>query len=222
MDLRDLEKLADVAASSHDHYALADFGWHRLRPVQELIARFFDDAQGRACLATAERMVLTFNSTARHGGSVVAPNVGPIVVPDDVTSTEVGLLFGWIAQVLELPVDGALWTHGDGWAEVRLGTMVARFERRERADVRSGALLSLSLQCGAARFEIERLDDPGVLRWSREVPGTQVPPQTVRVVVAEEAAMLRRCMERPKRDFLLEASLHAASRAVRSVAPRLG
>jgi hypothetical protein len=139
-----------------------------------------------------------------------------------VTSTEVGLLFGWIAHTLGLPVDGALWTHGEGWAEVALGSMVARFERRERPDVRPGSLLGLSILCAQASFELERLDDPSVIRWSREVPGAKVPPQTVRIASAEEPAMLIRCVERPTRDPLLEASLHAASRAVRSVAPRLG
>jgi glucose-6-phosphate dehydrogenase assembly protein OpcA len=216
MDLRDLEKLSQTVARTREGgYALSDFGWQRLRPFQELVARFFDDREGRSCLQSPERIVFAFAGRSRGD----APPSGGL--PEDAASTEAGLFFGWIAHVLKLPVERAAWTRGDGWAEVALGKVVARFERRDRADVPPGAILSLSLQCRDSRFEIERLEDPCVVRWSRDVPGTQVPPQTLRVTLADEPSMLVRCVQRPKRDPLLEASLHAASRIVQSVAPRL-
>jgi glucose-6-phosphate dehydrogenase assembly protein OpcA len=215
MDLRDLEKLSSVSARAHGGCALTDFAWQRLRPLQELVARFFDDERSRACLAASERIVLEFARGARSAGD------SETALPEDVASPEAGLFFGWIAHALSLPPDHARWTRGDGWAEVTLDNVVARFERRDRADVPPGALLALSFQCGAARFELERLDDPLVIRWSRHVPGAQVPPQTLRVATADEPSMLIRCVQHPKRDLLLEASLNAASRIVRDVAPRL-
>jgi glucose-6-phosphate dehydrogenase assembly protein OpcA len=50
MDLRDLEKLSTIAGRSRGRYALADLTWIRLRPLQELVARFFDDESSRPCL----------------------------------------------------------------------------------------------------------------------------------------------------------------------------
>ncbi len=216
MDLRDLEALSDIVTDARGEYALSDFSWQRLRPIQELVARFFDDDAGRACVRSAERIVIRFARTARRPAGSAARNL-----PEDAASTEAGLLLGWLARSLGLPVDSARWTRGEGWAEVTLGSVVARFERCERADVRPGALLSLTIECKGARFEIERLDDPCVLRWSRDVPGAQVPPQTVRVAVLDESAMLVRCVTHPRRDHLLEACLESASRAVRAVAPQL-
>jgi glucose-6-phosphate dehydrogenase assembly protein OpcA len=220
MDLRDLEALADIVAHSRGEFALSDFAWQRLRPIQELVARFFDDEHGRACLAAPQRIVVRFARTRVRG---VAPvHRGGRELPEDAASTEAGLLLGWIAHALGLPVDEATWTRGEGWAEVTLGSVVARFERCERNDVRPGTLLGLAMHCGAARFELERLDDPCVMRWSRDVPGAQVPPQTLRVSTLDEPSMLVGCVQRPRRDALLEACLSSASRVVRAVAPRLG
>ena len=42
MDLRDLEKLTGSSSAPATH-ALTDLEWVRLRPMQDLIARFFDD-----------------------------------------------------------------------------------------------------------------------------------------------------------------------------------
>jgi hypothetical protein len=98
---------------------------------------------------------------------------------------------------------------------------VARFEQDHRENVRPGGIVRLAIECGEARFEIARKDDPQVFQWSREVPGAPVPSQTLRVASLDESTLLVRCLERPKRDRLLEASLLAGSRFVRPVAPRL-
>ncbi len=79
----------------------------------------------------------------------------------------------------------------------------------------------MTIECAESRFEIERQDDPQVFRWSRDVPGGATPPQTLRVAIHDESTLFARCLERPKRDRLLELSLQAGSRAVRPVAPRL-
>jgi hypothetical protein len=47
------------------------------------------------------------------------------------------------------------------------------------------------------------------------------PPQTLRVGAFEEASLLARCIERPKRDLLFETSLRVGSRIVLPIAPRL-
>jgi hypothetical protein len=79
----------------------------------------------------------------------------------------------------------------------------------------------LTMQCKTGRFEIQRQDDPQAFRWSREVPGTATPPQLLRILSLDEPTLLLRCLERPRRDPLLETSLAVASRIVRPVAPRL-
>jgi len=210
MDLRDLEKLSSIVARSRGRYALADLAWIRLRPLQELVARFFDDPGARPCIHSVERVTIEYS-----------PREGEL----DVASTEAGLFFGWMAHALSLRPEGVQWRRGPTWGEATLGTVVARFEHRPRADVPPGAILRVGIECRGGvdrpRFEIERQDDPHVFRWSREVPGASTPPQTLRVVDHEETALLVRCLGRPKADPLLEASLSVASRIVRPVAPRL-
>ncbi len=207
MDLRDLAKLAEIAARSRDRYALCDLTWTRLRALQELIARFFDDESSRACLSTLRRVHIEF-----------APRENEA----DVASTQAGLLFGWAAHALGLRTEDAQWHREDTWAEATLGGVVARFEQRPRADVPAGAILGVRIECATGLFEIERQkDDPQAFRWSREVPGAATPPQTLRVAIHDESSLFVRCLERPKRDRLLETSLLVASRAVRAVAPRL-
>ena len=63
------------------------------------------------------------------------------------------------------------WNRGDGWAEARLGQLVARFEQKPRSDVRPGVITRVVMEAGEARFAIERQDDPRVYRWSRDMPG---------------------------------------------------
>jgi glucose-6-phosphate dehydrogenase assembly protein OpcA len=205
MDLRDLEKLSGIAARCRGRYALADLAWARLRWVQDLVARFFDDEQGRKCLASLERIEMEFSP--REGEK-------------DAASTRCGLLLGWLAYVLELPVDAPLWKRGDTWAEVKLGKVLVRFDQRPQEGVRPGGLVRLAMICKEGRFEIQRTEDPQAFRWSREVPDVQTPAQILRVRSLDEPTLLLRCLERPKRDPLLEKSLDVGHRIVRPVAPR--
>lgn len=207
MDLRDLEKLSSIAARSRDRYALTDLTWIRLRALQDLVARFFDDASARSCIESIDRITIEF-----------APRDGE----RDVASTQAGLLFGWMAHALSLDAGGAQWRRGEGWAEVSIGRVTARFEARARGDVSSGAISRVDIECGGrARFSVQRQSDPCVFLWSREAPGAPPQRQMLHVTMREEATLLLRCLEDPKRDRLLETSLHAAARIVRPVAPRL-
>jgi len=211
MDLRDIEKLSSIAGHSRGRYALADLTWIRLRPLQELVARFFDDPGCTRCARSVDRVTIEFS-----------PREGEL----DVASTQAGLLFGWMAHALSLGAGSVEWRRGPTWGEVTLGKVVARFEHRPRRDVLPGAILRVAIECGGAtaspsRFEIERQDDPQVFKWSREVAGAPTPPQTLRVGEHDEAALLIRCLGRPKADPLLEASLAAATRIIRPIAPRL-
>ena len=206
MDLRDLQKLSSIQARSQGRFAVADLTWIRLRTLQDLVARFFDDPEGRACLPELERVIIE-----------VAPRPGE----KDATSTQAGLMFGWIAAVLGLSPESVQWKRGDGWAEARLGKVLARFEQKARNDVRPGVITRLVMEAGKARFAVERQDDPRVYRWSREVPGVASPSHTVRVGAFEESSLLASCIERPKRDLMLETSLRIGSRIVLPVAPRL-
>jgi glucose-6-phosphate dehydrogenase assembly protein OpcA len=207
MDLRDIEKLSSIAGRSRDRYALADLTWIRLRPLQELIARFFDDQGTHTCLRSVERVTIEFS-----------PREGEL----DVASTQAGLLFGWMAHALSLVPEGVQWKRGPTWGEATLGSVVARFEHRPRAGVPPGAILRVALECrGGPRFEIERQDDPQVFKWSRDVSGAPTPPQTLRVADPDDPTLLVRCLSRPKRDPLLESSLNMATRILRPIAPRL-
>jgi len=205
MDLRDLEKLASIATRSQGRYALADLTWIRLRTLQDWIARFFDDAEGQACLPGLQKVTVDFS---------------PRPDEKDAASTQAGLFFGWIATALGIAPELAEWTRGDGWAEVKLGRLVGRFEHKPRPDVRHGVITRVALEAGPARFEIERLQER-TYRWSRDVPGVASPPQTLRAGAFEEPVLLTRCVERPKRDAMLEKSLQVSSRIVRPVAPQL-
>jgi glucose-6-phosphate dehydrogenase assembly protein OpcA len=206
MDLRDLQKVSSIAIRSEGRFAVADLTWIRLRTMQDMIARFFDDAEGQACLPDLERILIE-----------IAPR------PDerDATSPQAGLLLGWIACVLGVAPEAAQWKRGDAWAEVRLGKLLVRFEQKPRTDVRPGVITRVIMDAGKARFAVERQDDPRVYRWSRDVPGVSTPPQTLRVGAFEESTLLARCIERPKRDLMFETSLRVGSRIVLPVAPRL-
>ena len=208
MDLRDLEKLASIAARPRGRYALADLTWIRLRTLQDLVARFFDDEEAAARLRDLERVTIRFSPR---------PNEA------DVASTQAGLFFGWVANALGLDPEGTRWTRGVDWSEATLaGGVVARFEHVRRSDVWPGAITRVELACKEARFDVARgTDDPRSYVWTRDLPGFPMPPQTLRVGPFDEAAMLVRCLERPRRDKLLEASLQVGSRVVRPVAPRL-
>jgi glucose-6-phosphate dehydrogenase assembly protein OpcA len=206
MDLRDLGKLTSLCTRSRGRYALADLAWARLRWVQDLVARFFDDEPARACLTGLQRIDIAFSP--REGEK-------------DAASTRSCLLLGWLVHVLKLPTDAPQWRRGDTWAEVQLGNVLTRFEQRPHRGVRPGGLVRLALECGTARFEIQRTEDPQAYQWSREVPGMQTPAQILRVLSLDEPTLLLRCLERPKRDPLLEKSLAVAWRIVRPVAPRL-
>jgi glucose-6-phosphate dehydrogenase assembly protein OpcA len=206
MDLRDLEKLSTIVMHCHGGAAFSDLMWIRLRPIQELIARFFDDETGLGCLRSLERITIEY---------------APRDNDQDVASTQAGLLLGWMANALSLGTESVGWKRGPGWAEVTLGRVVARFEARPRADVPGGTLLRVALECDGARFEIARQEDPQVFLWQREAPGAPMPSQTLRIGIPEESTLLIRCLERPRRDPLLERSLHVATRIVRPVAPRL-
>lgn len=206
MDLRDLQKLSEIVSRSRDRYALSDLSWVRLHPLQELVARFFDDEQSRAHLQTLRRVTVEFSPRERDA---------------DVMSTQAGLFFGWMANALGLRPDGVRWENGDGWAQAAFDRVVARFERRSRADVPPGAIVRVVIDCGGAIFDIERQQDPCVFRWSREVPGATLPPQTLRLATPNESTLLAQSLGTPQRDRLLEISLHVASRIVQPVAPRL-
>jgi glucose-6-phosphate dehydrogenase assembly protein OpcA len=206
MDLRDLEKLSSIVARSRGRYALADLAWIRLRSIQDLVARFFDDEAGRAHLPHIERIEIEFS-----------PREGE----QDPASTRSGLLFGWIAHALKLPTGSPQWKRGEGWAEVHLGGVLTRFEPRLKEGVRPGGIVRLSIQAKDARFEIARQEDPQVFRWEREVPGVPTPAQLLRIQSLDEITLLVRCLERPKQDPLLEVSLDKGFHIVRPVAPRL-
>jgi glucose-6-phosphate dehydrogenase assembly protein OpcA len=205
MDLRDLEKLSSIVSRSRGRYAVTDLTWSRLKSLQELIARFFDDESACGYLSKIERIAIEF-----------APREAEL----DVASTQAALLFGWIAQALSLRPEGVQWKRGADWGEATVGKVTVRFDHRPRADVVSGAVLRVVIEGGGARFEVERLEDPLVLRWSRDVPGSTTAPQTLRMSTLEEATLLIRCLGRPRRDALFERSLHTGSRFVRPVAPR--
>jgi glucose-6-phosphate dehydrogenase assembly protein OpcA len=206
MDLRDLEKLSRIAQRSHGRYAVADLTWIRLRTLQDFVARFFDDETARRALSTLRRVVIEYS---------------PRENDQDAASTIAGLFFGWMAHVLALNPETAQWKREADHSEVVLGSLTVRFQRRLREGVVPGRIVGLALECDSARFDLELQADPEVFKWSRDIPGLLTPPQLFRLPAYDEHTLLVRCLERLKRDPLLEASLDAGSRIVRTVAPRL-
>jgi glucose-6-phosphate dehydrogenase assembly protein OpcA len=205
MDLRDLEKLSGVISRSRGRYALTDLTWFRLKPLQELVARFFDDEYAMSCVSKIQRVTIEF---------------APRDPEPDVASTQAGLLFGWIAQAAGMRAEGVHWQRGTDWGEATLGNVTVRFVHQPRSDVPTGTILRVVIDGGGGRFEVERLDDPQVLRWSRHVQGSMTPSQSLRVATYEESDLMVRSLGRPRRDALFEKSLHTATQIVRPIAPR--
>ena len=206
MDLRDLEKLSRIAQRSHGRYAVTDLTWIRLRPMQDFVARFFDDEAARQALTKLQRIVIEYSPRAND---------------QDAASTIAGLFFGWMAHALALRPEAALWKRGSDFSEVTLGDVSVRFQHKVREGVLPGRIVGLAIECQDARFDLEMQADADLFKLSRDLPGVPMPPQLLRVPSHDEHTLLVRSLERPKRDPLFEASLHAGSRIVRSVAPRL-
>ena len=188
---RSSRRSSGAAAAAH---ALSDLTWIRLRPIQDLIARFFDDETARACLSLDRAHHDRVRAARGRAGRGEHPGRAPLRLDGE--------------RAVARRRRRVAWKRGAGWAEATLGRVVARFDARPRADVPTGSILRVPIECDGARFEVERQDDPQVFRWSREAPGAPVPPQTLRIGIPEEATLLVRCLERPKRDPLLEKSLH--------------
>ncbi len=214
MDLRDLVKLADVA-DKFPNTALTDLTWVRLRGLQDLIARFFDDPETRPYLE--ELTQIHFSYSCRESET-------------DVASTRVGLLLGWLCQALDVDTDRCMWSVRKHGGDVFLGRenphppVHVRIAHDRRPGVHDGALTRIELRAGQreqAKFLIERQEDPSNVLWSLDVPGLNTPSQLVRFESHFESNTLRRTLERPERDVLFESSLRAARSILKAVAPRL-
>ena len=186
MDLRDLEKLSSIAQRSRGRYALADLAWIRLRSMQDLVARFFDDEQGRACLPTLERIDIEFS-----------PREGE----QDAASTRSGLLFGWMAHALGLPHGRAAVEAGEGWAEVQLGRVAHAL--RAEAEARGAAGRDRAPDDASAPARASKSSGRTTRRSSAgraTFRACRRRAHLLRVHSLDETTLLVRCLERPKRD----------------------
>jgi glucose-6-phosphate dehydrogenase assembly protein OpcA len=215
MDLRDIEKLSQIAHSSHGTYALLDLTWVRLRGMLDLVARFFDDPGTLPYLAKLRRVTFTYSPR---------PN------EQDVCSTRVGLVLGWLAQQLGLDPGTARWTRDGRGGELAIGragsskAVTIRVNQEKMEGAHDGAITRIEMACdgpnGEGRFDLVR-EGPALLKWSVDAPGVTIPSQTLRFGSHDEAKLLARQLERPSHDALFEASLYAGYRIVQQVAPRL-
>jgi glucose-6-phosphate dehydrogenase assembly protein OpcA len=216
MDLRDLEKLSQIVRATQGGSSFMDLTWVRLRGMQDLVARFFDDPHARPYLDSLTDV--TFAYSPRAGET-------------DVASTRAGLLLGWMGSALGFVPDTAQWrrepTGGELVISREAGAQVkVRFVHDKRAGVHDGSITRIELVCDAgdgnrARFELARQEDPTIMRWSSDMPGVSTPTQLLKFASHDEGQLLTRSLERPTRDRLLEASLRVGSAIVRPVAPRL-
>lgn len=225
MDLRDLEKLSHIARGSKGKYALLDLTWIRLRGLQDLVARFFDDPSARAYLDGLSRIEIAYSPREHE---------------QDAASTRVGLLIGWLAARLGLDEEGARWERDAHGGEITIprravssgkrpnaGPVTVRVNQEPREGVHPGSITRIKLTCdgpagsGEGNFEIVRAADPHVVTWSIDAPGVALPAHTLLIGSHEESRLLASQLERPSRDPLFEASVYAAYRIVRPVAPRL-
>jgi glucose-6-phosphate dehydrogenase assembly protein OpcA len=217
MDLRDIEKLAYILRQSKDSYAFMDLTWERLRPLQDLVARFFDDAHTRPYLDTLRDVTIAFSP--REGDT-------------DVATTRAALLLGWLGSALALDGSQANWTRKDAGGDlvvVREGfpDVTFHFVHDKRDGVDYGGITRVEMLSGpeggdAARFLLARPgDDPYAMVSSYSAPNLSPPPQTFRLERHHEATLLLACLERPMKDRLLEASIRMATKLVHPIAPRM-
>jgi hypothetical protein len=217
MDLRDIEKLAFILLQSKDSYAFMDLAWERLRSLQDLVARFFDDPHTRPYLDTLYDVTLAFSP--RDGET-------------DVASTRAALLLGWIGSALAVEGTNARWTRKDPGGDLLVERegypdITFHFVHDKRAGVDHGGVTRVELLCAAeggkpARFTIDRqADDSKIMLSTFETPDLSPPPQTFRLERHHEAKLLLSCLERPMKDRLLEASLRMATKLVQPIAPRM-
>jgi hypothetical protein len=97
-----------------------------------------------------------------------------------------------------------------------------RFTYETRSDVPAGTILGLEVGADVGRFTVGRSEDPHVFAWTSDMSaGRATLSQMLRAPLPDEAEMVARALERPRRDRLLDASLRAAARLVEKVAPRL-
>jgi hypothetical protein len=218
MDLRDLATLSALREWSQGAYSLADLNWVRLRPWQELLARFFDDPAVVPELARARTLALSF-----------APHEGEH--PDEPASPQAGLFAGWLLGRLSAKTHEARWRRGAAGAPSEVSVPLAEggelrvsFEAKARPGVLPGALLQVELETeGGACFEVGRSeDDPLVLGWQGDCRGAVVCPAVTRIALPEDAALLARLLDSPLRDPLFEASLTAIARTIAPLYPDRG
>jgi glucose-6-phosphate dehydrogenase assembly protein OpcA len=197
MDLRDLPVLDAMTRSPSRERAtaLADFTWQRLRTWQEMVARFFDTKECAADLARIRTLRVRFQQRARE---------------PERASNQAALFVGWLGARL-------------GWTEARAkgdklvmtskaGDVEITFEGANKKGLADGALVDVELRADHARYRVHRADDdPMAICWEGERPGVPFPNQCVRVHMPDDGVLLCRVLERPLRDRLYEASLHAAA-----------
>jgi glucose-6-phosphate dehydrogenase assembly protein OpcA len=213
MDMRDLPRLAALAAQEGRRYALADFSWLRLASWQELVARFFDPPECTSVLSSLERIVVRFQ---------------PRSVDPEPVSNPAALFVGWLAARLGWSL--SRWAPvGEGAVEAQLTSASGtgprvRFEPLARGTVAPGSLQDVRLEAGSACFHVERSeDDPCVLCWSSLGARYEVAAQCVRLeesLARDEAKTLPRLLERPVRDPNLEQSLAAGAALIAPIAPK--
>jgi glucose-6-phosphate dehydrogenase assembly protein OpcA len=217
MDLRDIEKLALILRQSKDSYAFMDLAWVRLRALQDLVARFFDDPTTRPYLDTLRDVTVAFSPRENE---------------TDVASTRAALLVGWMASALGIDGANAKWTKKNPGGDLVVaregrGDVTFHFVHDKREGVDHGGVTRVVMLCDAeggkkARFAIERqADDAKVMLSTYETPDLSPPPQAFRLERHHEATLLLSCLERPMKDRLLEASLRTATKLVHPIAPRL-
>jgi glucose-6-phosphate dehydrogenase assembly protein OpcA len=213
MDLRDLEKLAGIVRASKGTYALLDLTWVRLRGLQDLVARFFDDPTTRPFLDGLKSIKITYSPRANES---------------DVASTRVGLFLGWMASALGFATDSAKWTRDATGGELRVERrgkpIVVKVDRATMEGAHEGTITKIVLSCdgpgGEGRFELER-ESLKTVRWTIDAPGVLLPEQKLALSGHDERDLLARQLERPKHDALFESSIDAAFRLVQPIAPRL-
>ncbi len=207
MDLRDLAPL-DRLAKGADRFALADFGWQRLRTWQELTARFFDDPRAGDELAALDEIKLTFHPRRDHKRT------------SDPFSNQVALFAGWLVYALGLRLGE--WTSDLSATLLRAdgGKVRLVLEPVDRNDVPIGALIAVDLRGKDAHCHVGRDDaDALVICWSGERPGMPIPAQCVRIHPPVPGRMLGHVLEHAIADTLFEHSLETAAALVAPVAP---
>jgi glucose-6-phosphate dehydrogenase assembly protein OpcA len=232
LSLREIVALDDVISRKRASCAFSDFGYTRLNPWRELVARFFDSSDMQPYL---------------HGLDRVAIEYAAGEIAQETSASQAYLFAGWLASRLGWTVMGAGRTQAAGGAHehtlrdgtgrkimleinpryglpLKSWTDLAR-EGMDGLAVGPGALMSIYLRAqhgtDLATFSVAReSQDLRIASTRSQAPGLVTPSQTIQLPDLGEAIALSSELERAGHDTVFEESIALSAQLLGASARR--